>query len=411
MSEVARDRTRREGRASQRKFCLGCGSAINSIDVDGEGRGSHCSGIMWIMRVLVQYDRRMDVDVWLRRHAAGLVPDAAPYGLDYLKGHGFEVSFRRSVHSYSEFLMRPASKRLGLDLAAIVDQRASRRRADVVLSWNEGVGLPTAISRSRREPPSVTGIIWMTEPGLPNGLLSLVRTGIRRSAAVFVCSTAQIDRVIALGAPPDRVHYVPMGIDNEMFQPHAGDRAESNRVVAFGNDRHRDWRLLAQSMALLKQRVKDVELHVYSQRAPELPPDTGVVHRDHVDVPQIRDAYAKAAVVVIPTKPNLHVSGVTVALEAMALGRPLVACKTPGMSDYVIDGVTGYLVPPSNPEELRDKVAILLNDSAQSSQMGAAGRELLLRRFTTRHLAARLSAVLRAACGEDASVRVDGARK
>jgi glycosyltransferase involved in cell wall biosynthesis len=385
-------------------FLAALGFSASDATIAIELKAASCFAVRsWDMRVLVQYDRRMDVDSWRQRHAAGLVPDAAPYGLHYLTAHGFDVAFRRSPSSYSELLMRPAEKRLGLDFAAIVDQRSARRRADVVLSWNEGVGLPTAFARSRDEPPSVTGIIWMTEAGLPRGLLSLVRGGIRRSAAVFVCSKAQIDRVVALGAPLRRVHYVPMGIDDEMFQPHVDDSPEPNRIIAFGNDRHRDWRLLARSVALLKQRVRDVRLHVYSQKAPEFPAEVGTVHRDHVDVPQIRDAYARAAVVVIPTKPNVHVSGVTVALEAMALGRPVVACDTPGMSDYVIDGVTGFLVPPGSPEELRDKVAILLNDSARSSEMGAAGKEVLQRRFTTRNLAAQLSLVLRAACEGEAS--------
>jgi hypothetical protein len=83
------------------------------------------------MRVLVQYDRRMDVDAWQQRHAAGLVPDAAPYGLHYLADHGFDVSFRRNAHSYSEFLLRPAVKRLGLDLActhSVLIRDSSERR-------------------------------------------------------------------------------------------------------------------------------------------------------------------------------------------------------------------------------------------------------------------------------------------
>lgn len=192
------------------------------------------------MRVLVQYNRRMDVDEWRRRHAAGLVPDATPYGLHRLSEHGFDVSFSRNGHSCIEFLMRPAVQRLGLDLAAIVDHRIERRRADVVVSWNEGVGVPTALARSKREPPSVTGIIWMTETGLQPRLLSLVQRGLHRSAAVFVVSKGQIGRVVALGAAPRRVHFVPMGIDDEMFRPHEGDCAEAKRVVAVGNDRDRD---------------------------------------------------------------------------------------------------------------------------------------------------------------------------
>jgi hypothetical protein len=48
----------------------------------------------------------------------------------------------------------------------------------------------------------------------------------------------------------------------------------------------------------------------------------------------LRDRYRAFSVIAVALRPNLHVSGITTALEAKATGRPLVITDTPGMADY-----------------------------------------------------------------------------
>lgn len=64
----------------------------------------------------------------------------------------------------------------------------------------------------------------------------------------------------------------------------------------------------------------------------------------------------------------------TVAMEAMAAGKPVVASDIGGLPDIVADGETGILVPPRDPEALRAALAKLIGDPQLAATMGSAGR-------------------------------------
>ena len=65
----------------------------------------------------------------------------------------------------------------------------------------------------------------------------------------------------------------------------------------------------------------------------------------------------------------------TVAMEAMAMGKPVIAARSGGLPDIVADGTTGFVVPPGDVVALRDAIARLLTDTDLRERMGAAGRE------------------------------------
>jgi glycosyltransferase involved in cell wall biosynthesis len=66
-------------------------------------------------------------------------------------------------------------------------------------------------------------------------------------------------------------------------------------------------------------------------------------------------------------------------LEAAAHGLPVVAHKVGGVSDAVVDGVTGLLVPPNRPVQLAAAFEKLIYDDVLRKRLGAAGREWALR--------------------------------
>ena len=70
-----------------------------------------------------------------------------------------------------------------------------------------------------------------------------------------------------------------------------------------------------------------------------------------------------------------------IAIEAMAAGLPVVATAVGGTPEVVIDGETGILVPPRNPEALANALTKLLLDSRLCHRMGQAGRQRALDHF------------------------------
>jgi glycosyltransferase involved in cell wall biosynthesis len=69
-------------------------------------------------------------------------------------------------------------------------------------------------------------------------------------------------------------------------------------------------------------------------------------------------------------------------LEAMAAAKPVVATRVGGVPELVIDGETGILVPPEDPESLARAIVKLLRHTAQANSMGNAGRERVQEHFS-----------------------------
>ncbi|MDH5505849.1 MAG: glycosyltransferase family 4 protein [Anaerolineae bacterium] len=107
--------------------------------------------------------------------------------------------------------------------------------------------------------------------------------------------------------------------------------------------------------------------------------------------PDMQSAYAAAHIVALPTAYGEGVP--TVLLEAAACARPIVASDTPGCRAIVQPGVNGLLVPPNDPAALAAALRTLLADPALRQHMGAAGRQLVLDKFTNTHVNAQTLAV------------------
>jgi glycosyltransferase involved in cell wall biosynthesis len=77
-----------------------------------------------------------------------------------------------------------------------------------------------------------------------------------------------------------------------------------------------------------------------------------------------------------------HSEGLPLAiLEAMACGRPVVGTNVGGVKELIQHGVTGYLVPPENPEVVANHLLELLNNESLCREMGAAARYRIETKF------------------------------
>ncbi|HEX6992662.1 MAG TPA: glycosyltransferase [Gammaproteobacteria bacterium] len=102
--------------------------------------------------------------------------------------------------------------------------------------------------------------------------------------------------------------------------------------------------------------------------------------------------YYFSAADVFVTLPWYEPFGIT-PLEAMACAVPVVGSRVGGVKYTVVDGRTGCLIPPSDPDALASCLAALHANPAQRSAMGRAGRARVLRHFTWRDVALAVEAV------------------
>jgi glycosyltransferase involved in cell wall biosynthesis len=107
------------------------------------------------------------------------------------------------------------------------------------------------------------------------------------------------------------------------------------------------------------------------------------------DVPTILSA---GDLVVVP---SLNEGMGRVLVEAMALGKAVVASRVGGVPHVVVDGETGLLVSPSDPAALAGAIVALLKDPERRRAMGGAGRRRAHAEFSLEVMEARLLALYR----------------
>jgi glycosyltransferase involved in cell wall biosynthesis len=77
--------------------------------------------------------------------------------------------------------------------------------------------------------------------------------------------------------------------------------------------------------------------------------------------------------------------GITLA-EAMAMGVPIVASNNAGVTDVVINGITGILVPPRDPVSLGNAIKGLIENPGLRKKLGEAGRKRAEEKFDLRKM-------------------------
>lgn len=214
-----------------------------------------------------------------------------------------------------------------------------------------------------------------------------LRKTLSRASGLWVLSRAQIQplqEMLGKDCPP--IFFVRFGIDTDFYRPAV--YPSRPLLVSAGGDRDRDHKTLFEALELVLQAIPGVDILVQSSGA--VSPPIGVETFSSISHTQLRALYERMSVMVLATRPNLHVSGMTVALESMAVGRPCVITDSPGMSDYVRDG-QGGLVSPRDPRALADCVIELLRDVDAAKRLGELGSARVNRLHSQETMAAQFA--------------------
>ncbi|MSR58834.1 MAG: glycosyltransferase family 1 protein [Planctomycetaceae bacterium] len=94
-------------------------------------------------------------------------------------------------------------------------------------------------------------------------------------------------------------------------------------------------------------------------------------------VPYVRDFTESLEAMDVFCLPSLQQGLGTIMLEAMALGRPVIASRVGGITGILRDGETGLTVPPSDSAALARRILELIDNPARAQAIGAAARRLV----------------------------------
>lgn len=225
----------------------------------------------------------------------------------------------------------------------------------------------------------------------------ILRASLSNAAKVVCLGSAQAQTLVELGAiASDRVETILLGVDELWFAPMPPGHSDLT-VLSVGKDLARDYATFAKAVAALGVRcdIVGLERNVEQVRLP-----SNVTFRSRLRDAELRRLYAAAGCIVLPQRREDYLfgteaGGLTALVEAMAMGKAIVATDRAVLRDYVDDGVEALLVPPEDPAALREAILRVLGDDGLARRMGAAGRARVERSHTTRGFAARLAPVLR----------------
>jgi glycosyltransferase involved in cell wall biosynthesis len=133
-----------------------------------------------------------------------------------------------------------------------------------------------------------------------------------------------------------------------------------------------------------------------------------ILHRSHILANWHRLGYQERVqglmrsvnVVVLPSRREAFP---LVLLEAALAGKPVVASRVGGITEMVLDGETGVLVPPEDPTALADALIALLSQPVLAAEMGCRAREHVLRCFPPERFRDEFLALYDIVCGESGS--------
>lgn len=237
---------------------------------------------------------------------------------------------------------------------------------------------------------------------------------------VAECPQDLRDMIEHYGADASRVDIVPCGFDPDELQP--VERGEARARLRWPADAFTVLQLgrmvprkgvdnVIRSIAVLKHRFGcDARLVIAGgtssdpakNHTPEIDRLARVADAEGVadrvefigrcDRERLRTVYSAADVFV--TTPWYEPFGIT-PVEAMACGRPVVGAAVGGIQDTVVDGRTGYLVPPRDPGVLAERLARLHDAPALGARMGRAGLARARALYTWERVARALLEVYR----------------
>lgn len=98
----------------------------------------------------------------------------------------------------------------------------------------------------------------------------------------------------------------------------------------------------------------------------------------------VPDAFREMDVAVFPSIHDSESFGVA-AIEAQACGIPVIASRVGGLPEVVLEGITGIIIPPRDPEELAEAIVKLWDSDSLRLEMGRAARQHVLEFYDLEH--------------------------
>ena len=229
--------------------------------------------------------------------------------------------------------------------------------------------------------------------------------GVYQSARMVICISERVQGIL-LDEMRDgaRSAVVYNGTNTELFSPGADAVQPGQEILMVGNlNPTKGHELVLRTISRLDTLFPSLRCRIIGEGAERARLETlarqlGIGHRIQFLGRQSRAAVADAmracSIFVLPS--SIEALG-CVYLEAMACGKPVIACKGQGIEEIIHHGKNGWLIPVDGLDELVEGISALLQSADVRSRIGAAARATILSGLTLSDQAQRLANIYRQA--------------
>ncbi len=270
-----------------------------------------------------------------------------------------------------------ARRAAGLSAAVAALGFAQRANYDAFFTTGEDIGLPlAALMKLSASKLSHTMIAHTLYPRKKRLFFDVGRVGTQLDRVLVYSTSEERYAIDRLGLPESKVQRIYYHADEQFFKPD-GRPLEADLACAAGQ-LLRDYDCLVDAVRGEPVRVQIAAGspwidHTLEPRG-ELPANVtwGRLNRF-----ELRELYARSAIAVVPILQNEYQTGIATILEMMAMGKCVIATRTRGQTDTIVDGVTGVYVPPGDPVALRQAIRRMLANPDEAAKLGAAARKFM----------------------------------
>ena len=206
----------------------------------------------------------------------------------------------------------------------------------------------------------------------------------KQSAKIIAVSKFIENKLLQAGCAPEKIiqHYI--GIDTQYFLP-KGKKSEQPSVLFVGRlIEQKGCQYLLQAMKIVQKELPDTQLIIagdgnYREKLQDLGADLkNVSFIGAQNRAQVKELMSEAWLTCLPSirMARGNEEGMpTVCMESQAIGTPVVAFNTGGVSEGVEHGLTGLLSPEKDVEQLADNLLSLLRSDSTRAVFAKAGIE------------------------------------
>lgn len=273
------------------------------------------------------------------------------------------------------------------------------RNHPLVFAWSERAGIP--IAAYKKASRSSTRFVTMFQCWSERQELAITALNLFSAMdQIIVHCTSMKENLIGLGASAEKVNLIHYSIDQDFYAPLYDVEQTPNMIMSIGEPRSRHYPSLFQAVDGLPVTLKVAGFgHWYAREKKESPSPMGTIPKNvsmtrHLSQQDLRHLYASSQFVVLPVRNLVYSAGATASLEAGSMARAVIAYRSRGIMDYIIDGETGILVEPGNASAMRDAIQFLLANPHEAKRLGENARQRIFEELNLETYVGKIADVL-----------------